>query len=78
MYRPSHPSQGSIVVDYDVILKASYTPEYENALDIIVKNLETVIKNATEFLVQDANDKCSGKVLPEGRTLREPAVHLST
>lgn len=52
-------SQGSIVVDYDVILKASYTPGYENELDSIVKNLETVIKNATEVLVQDANNSCS-------------------
>ncbi|GAB1290316.1 Mucin 3, intestinal [Apodemus speciosus] len=51
-------SKGSIVVDYDVILRAPYTPEYENTLDNVVKNLETKIKNATTVLVQ-TNDTCS-------------------
>jgi len=52
-------SKGSIVVDYDVILKAKYTPGFENTLDTVVKNLETKIKNATEVQVQDVNNNCS-------------------
>lgn len=71
-------SQGSIVVDYDVILKTNYTPEYESTLDSIVKDLKTKIENATEHLVVDDNKNCSGKVLLEAHTLRELPIHLST
>lgn len=66
----SPPSKGSIVVDYDVILKAQYTPGFDNTLDNIVSNLETKIKNATTVQVQDANNTCSGNVVVEGCTLR--------
>lgn len=64
------PSKGSIVVDYDVLLKAQYTSEFESTLNDIVSNLETKIKNATAIQVQDANNSCSGKAVTEGRTLR--------
>ncbi|EDM13281.1 rCG21712, isoform CRA_a [Rattus norvegicus] len=52
-------SKGSIVVDYDVILKAQYTPGFDSTLDNIVSNLETKIKNATTVQVQDDNNTCS-------------------
>lgn len=77
-HHPSLPSKGSIVVDYDVILKAKYTPGFENTLDTVVKNLETKIKNATEVQVQDVNNNCSGKVFLEAQTLREQPIHLPT
>lgn len=75
---PSVPSKGSIVVDYDVILKAQYTPGFESKLDNIVTDLGIKIKNATEVQVQEANKNCSGKVLLEGHTLREQPTNLST
>lgn len=68
---PLSPSKGSIVVDYDVILKAQYTPGFDSTLDNIVSNLETKIKNATAVQVQHANDTtCSGNVVVEGCSLR--------
>lgn len=52
-------SKGSIVVDYDVILKSQYVSEFESSLNDIVSNLETKIKNATTLQVQDSNNNCS-------------------
>lgn len=78
MYHPSLPSKGSIVVDYDVILKAQYTPGFENTLDNIVSDLEVKIKNATTVQVQDTNNSCSGKVFLEGHTFREQPINVST
>ncbi|XP_051017906.1 mucin-17-like, partial [Acomys russatus] len=40
--------EGSIVVDYDVILKATYTPEYESVLEEISKTVEQTTVNATK------------------------------
>lgn len=78
MYHPSLPSKGSIVVDYDVILKAQYTPGFENTLENIVSDLEVKIKNATNHQVQDANNSCSGKGSLEGHTSREQPTNVST
>ncbi|KAL1768639.1 Muc3 [Sigmodon hispidus] len=50
--------KGSIIVDYDVILKAKYTSDYENKLQNITDNVKEKIQNATKHQVT-VNDSCS-------------------
>lgn len=45
--------KGSIVVDYDVILKAPYTPEYKNVLQNVSSNVRKTIENATKQQCSD-------------------------
>ncbi|XP_052610945.1 mucin-17-like [Peromyscus californicus insignis] len=54
--------KGSIVVDYDVILKAPYTEGYENALQNISSNVREKIQNATAQQVLVDNN-CTGFML---------------
>lgn len=56
-------------MDYDVILKTQYTPDYEDVLQEIKSNVQEKIINATEVQVS-ANNNCTGKALLEGRALR--------
>nr|XP_048289968.1 mucin-17 [Myodes glareolus] len=53
---------GSIIVDYDVILKTQYTPDYEDVLQEIKSNVQEKIINATEVQVS-ANNNCTGYLL---------------
>ncbi|MEJ1272676.1 mucin 3 intestinal [Cricetulus griseus] len=50
--------KGSIVVDYDVILKTRYTPEYETVFQSISSNMKEKIENATKLQVT-VNNNCS-------------------
>lgn len=68
-YHPYLPRSGSIIVDYDVILKTQYTPDYKDVLQEIKSNVQEKIINATEVQVS-ANNNCTGKALLEGRALR--------
>ncbi|KAL6093958.1 hypothetical protein STEG23_027006 [Scotinomys teguina] len=54
--------KGSIVVDYDVILKANYTEGYESVLEDISNNVEEKIKTATQNQVL-FNNSCTGFML---------------
>lgn len=56
-------------MDYDVILKTQYTPDYKDVLQEIKSNVQEKIINATEVQVS-ANNNCTGKALLEGRALR--------
>lgn len=69
-YHPYLPRNGSIIVDYDVILKAQYTSDYKNVLQEIKNNVQEKIINATKVQVSGANNNCTGKALLEGRALR--------
>lgn len=62
---------GSIIVDYDVILKIQYTPEYKDVLQDIRSNVQEKTINATMVQVSGVNNNCTGKALLEGRALRE-------
>lgn len=59
------------MVDYDVILKAQYTSNYEDVFQEIKSNVQEKILNATKVQVSGTNDiNCTGKALLEGRALR--------
>ncbi|CAO2630042.1 MUC17 [Lemmus lemmus] len=50
---------GSIIVDYDVILKAQYTSEYENELQDLKSNVQEKIIAATQVQVSGAENNCT-------------------
>lgn len=59
------------MVDYDVILKAQYTSNYEDVFQEIKSNVQEKILAATKVQVSGTNDtNCTGKALLEGRALR--------
>lgn len=59
------------MVDYDVILKAQYTSNYEDVFQEIKSNVQEKILDATKVQVSGTNDiNCTGKTLLEGRALR--------
>uniref|UniRef100_A0A8C6QGE6 Mucin-17-like n=2 Tax=Nannospalax galili TaxID=1026970 RepID=A0A8C6QGE6_NANGA len=51
--------RGSVVVDYDVILKAPYTQEYQEEFQNISMDVKEKIKAATEKQISGANNTCS-------------------
>lgn len=70
-YHPYLPRSGSIIVDYDVILKTQYTLNYESVLQEIKTDVQNTIINATKVQVSGTNNNnCTGKALLEGRALR--------
>lgn len=67
---PYLPRNGSIIVDYDVILKAQYTSNYTDMFQEIKNDVQKKIINATQVQVSGADNNCTGKALLEGRALR--------
>lgn len=55
-------SRGSVVVKHDVLLKASFTPEYEKVLKNATKKIEQKINDITNDQVMKDNN-CSSKFL---------------